>query len=58
MTLRRNRIRIRPRLEGDQEREDDVEETTRHDPPTLMEIPTLSGPYVTRSGRNSRMPID
>ena len=56
ITLRRNRIHIRPRLEGDQEREDDVEETTREDPPTLTEITTLSFPFVTRSGRISRMP--
>ena len=56
MTLRRNRIHLRPRLEGDQEREDDVEETTLEDPPTLTEILTLSGPYVTGSGLISKMP--
>ena len=56
MTLWRNRIHIRPRLEGDHEREDDVEVTTREDPSMLTEIPALSGPYVTRSGRISKMP--
>ena len=56
MTLRRNRIHIRPRLEGDHEREDDVEVTTHEDSPMLTEIPALSGPRVTRSGRFSRMP--